>query len=90
MQTVFLIGNGFDVNLGLKTRYTEFYDYYLNIPTKNENVKKLKLHLKENKSDFWSDLEIGLGKYTANLSSYEQVEEAYDDINDEIVFRVEQ
>lgn len=84
MQTVFLIGNGFDVNLGLKTRYTEFYDYYLNILTNNENVKNLKQHLKENKSDFWSDLEIGLGKYTAELNSYEQVEEAYDDINDEM------
>lgn len=84
MQTVFLIGNGFDVNLGLKTRYAEFYEYYLNIPTDNDNIKNLKLHLKENKSDFWSDLEIGLGKYTANLSSYEQVEEAYDDINDEM------
>ena len=39
MQTVFLLGNGFDVNLGLKTRYAEFYDYYLNIRTENENVK---------------------------------------------------
>lgn len=25
MQVTFLIGNGFDVNLGLKTKYTEFY-----------------------------------------------------------------
>lgn len=84
MQTVFLIGNGFDVNLGLKTRYAEFYDYYLNIHADNENIKNLKLHLTENKSEFWSDLEIALGKYTTKFSSFEQIEEVYDDINDEM------
>lgn len=84
MQTVFLIGNGFDVNLGLKTRYAEFYEYYLNIPTENKNIRNLKEHLRENKSDFWSDLEIALGKYTAELSSFEQMEEVYDDINNEM------
>lgn len=84
MQTVFLIGNGFDVNLGLKTRYAEFYEYYLNIPTNNENVKNLKLHLKENSLDFWSDLEIAMGKYTSKFNSFAQVEEVYDDINDEM------
>ena len=29
MNITFLIGNGFDINLGLKTRYTNFYPYYL-------------------------------------------------------------
>ena len=84
MQTVFLIGNGFDVNLGLKTRYAEFYEYYLDIPTDNKNIRALKEHLRENKSDFWSDLEIALGKYTTRFSSFEQIEEVYDDINDEM------
>lgn len=84
MQTVFLIGNGFDVNLGLKTRYAELYDYYLNIRTENKNIKNLKQHLKENRSDLWSNLEIALGKYTAEFSSFEQIEKVYDDINDEM------
>lgn len=84
MQTVFLIGNGFDVNLGLKTRYAEFYDYYLNVHADSENIKNLKLHLTENKSEFWSDLEVALGKYTAEFSSFEQMEEVYDDINNEM------
>ena len=84
MQTVFVIGNGFDVNLGLKTRYAEFYEYYLDIPTDNKNIRALKEHLRENKSDFWSDLEIALGKYTTRFSSFEQIEEVYDDINDEM------
>ncbi len=29
MNITFLIGNGFDLNLGLKTRYTDFYKYYM-------------------------------------------------------------
>ena len=28
MKILFLIGNGFDKNLGLPTSYLEFYDYY--------------------------------------------------------------
>ncbi len=30
MNITFLIGNGFDVNLGLKTLYADFYDTYIN------------------------------------------------------------
>ena len=30
MKVVYLIGNGFDLNLGLKTSYSDFYTYYLN------------------------------------------------------------
>lgn len=28
MQILYLIGNGFDINLNMKTRYTEFYEHY--------------------------------------------------------------
>jgi hypothetical protein len=27
----FILGNGFDLNLGLKTRYTDFYPEYIKI-----------------------------------------------------------
>jgi hypothetical protein len=29
MNILFLIGNGFDLNLGMKTRYVDFYNYYI-------------------------------------------------------------
>ena len=29
MNITFLVGNGFDLNLGLKTKYTDFYPSYL-------------------------------------------------------------
>ena len=28
LNITFLIGNGFDIGLGLKTRYKDFYKYY--------------------------------------------------------------
>ena len=33
MRITFLIGNGFDLNLGLKTRYTDFSPYYCDMPS---------------------------------------------------------
>lgn len=45
----------------------------------------MKSHLKEKLSTedkFWSDLEIALGNYTTNFSSLEEMELAYNDLND--------
>ncbi len=66
---LFIIGNGFDLALGLKTSYRDFIDWYI---TQNEepedkrirNFKdKIKDDLKENINS-WADLEIRLGEYT--------------------------
>lgn len=83
MKIVYLIGNGFDINIGLKTKYKDFYDYYLNLDRSadNEQVAKLKQALNP-KDQFWSDLEIALGEYTTNFSSLEEMEFAYNDLND--------
>lgn len=48
-------------------------------------MKRLKSHLKEKLSaedKYWSDLEIALGNYTTNFSSLEELELAYNDLND--------
>lgn len=90
MKTVFLIGNGFDINLGLDTSYKSFYKTYLNLPKskeENDTIIKLKTHIRndisgENKN--WSDLEIGMGNYTEELSNFEELELVYDDLNEEM------
>lgn len=89
MRTVYLIGNGVDVNIGLPTRYIDFYNYYLGLNQSEDSkvVSNLKNHLKDclsNDGTYWSDLEEALGKYTTELHSYEELEEAYDDINEEM------
>lgn len=42
MNILFLIGNGFDINLGMQTRYTDFYKYYATVPTSKDSILKLK------------------------------------------------
>ena len=66
MNIVFLIGNGFDLNLDLETRYRNFYDYYIPLPSKNPTIEKFKKELSEN-LDKWADLELELGKYANNF-----------------------
>lgn len=89
MKTVFLIGNGFDINLGLKTSYSDFYDYYLGLPQDKDSklISDLKTHIKNDingSNSNWSDLEIGMGNYTENLKTFEEIEITFDDLNDEM------
>lgn len=58
MNITFLIGNGFDINLGLKTRYTDFYPYYLK---KHPEEMIAKFISQDNNYENWADLELGLG-----------------------------
>lgn len=74
MNILYLIGNGFDINLGLKTGYSDFYDYYLSQGTKSEVVAKLKTHLEKERYTTWADLELGMGEYTKNVSDCHDLE----------------
>lgn len=60
MNVTYILGNGFDLNLGLKTSYYDFYDYYKNIPSPNEDIENLKEDIKSNINQ-WSDLEHRIG-----------------------------
>ena len=89
MKVVYLIGNGFDLNLGLKTGYSDFYKYYLNCIDNDVQISQLKLHLKHDKNNegkyqYWSDLEIAMGEYTKEFSHREDMEKVYNDLNDNL------
>ena len=60
MYITFLIGNGFDLNLGLKTRYSDFYDYYKESATKDSVI--LQWIQEDNDKGDWADLECALGE----------------------------
>lgn len=83
MNITYIIGNGFDVNLGLKTKYSDFYDYYLGIETTNEDIEKLKEDISKNVT-FWSDLERRLGEYTEKVSNVDTMIDLFDDIAREL------
>ena len=89
MKVVYLIGNGFDLNLGLKTGYSDFYTYYLNNINDDFDIFRLKTHLKHDKNNegkyqYWSDLEIAMGEYTKEFSHREDMEKVYNDLNDNL------
>ena len=79
MNIVHIIGNGFDLNLGLKTSYKHFYEYYKNQESKIENIKLLKKEI-ESDSENWSDLELALGKFTRKVKTVEEFEIIRQDI----------
>lgn len=71
MNITFLIGNGFDINLGMKTRYSEFLESYLqNSNNDSKLIEKFKRDIK-NEKDLWSFAERAFGKYTNNFSNEE-------------------
>ena len=79
---MYIIGNGFDLNLNLKTSYRDFYKYFIEQSSKKELVAEMKENLD---SETWADLELALGKYTAKFDSIEAFQEAYFEISDKLV-----
>ena len=79
MNVLYLIGNGFDLRLGLPTRYVDFLEYYKGQTPKlgtgrgqqEEAIKKYKERFfaemaeREGRGEEqWKDLEIALGEFT--------------------------
>lgn len=85
MNITFLIGNGFDIGIGLKTRYENFYDEYIKIQEDdNENIKSFKKTLlkwqnmsAEEKSEYkkivdWADFESAFGVHSIDFKIEEK------------------
>lgn len=63
MNITFLIGNGFDIKLGLKTRYTDFYKIYIDSNKDNEN-ESIKTFTDMIQPDYktWADFEMAFAE----------------------------
>ncbi|WP_420387231.1 AbiH family protein [Roseivirga sp.] len=83
MNVVYIIGNGFDLNLGLKTRYSDFYPFYKDVENESRIIKELKKSIDSNIEN-WSDLELALGKYTKNIKTTEEFDEIFEDLGDRL------
>lgn len=70
MNITFLIGNGFDRNLGLKTAYSDFVKYYKNTEAQTEVLQNFRNYIKDNE-ELWSAAEIALGQYTSQFEKGE-------------------
>lgn len=93
MNVLFIIGNGFDLRLGLPTRYSDFLMYYKGIEP------KYALDVKDSKDKFfevmqekerlgnqeWKDLEVALGDFTSLFTDKSVFLSFYRDINHSLV-----
>ncbi|MDO5126184.1 MAG: AbiH family protein [Eubacteriales bacterium] len=68
MSTLFLIGNGFDVNCGMKTKYTDVYDGYIKEASSTDVIKTFKENISADYKT-WGDFEMSMAEYAKNLNS---------------------
>jgi hypothetical protein len=72
-RITFLIGNGFDLQVGLKTRYIDFYNIYKVIANDdNELIKWFKNQITKDEGHGWinwSDFEIHMGEASSNFAN---------------------
>lgn len=83
MKILFIIGNGFDINLGIKSKYSDFYNFYQTVNSNSESINNLKKSISGDLKN-WSDLELALGDYTENINSTLEFDEMFDDIGDNL------
>lgn len=74
MNITFFVGNGFDINLGLNTRYSDFYPYFLDNASHDNMIRQW---LSADVS-LWADLEERLGQKLEKVVESEK-EKFYDD-----------
>ena len=94
MKILYLIGNGFDLHVGLKTAYPAFLKYYLAQPLPDaidEVGQRFIMRLKndiQNNIQLWSDLEFRYGKHMSQIGGMGKavytLQEELDIINDDI------
>lgn len=94
MNMLYLIGNGFDLNLGLPTRYSDFLEYYFkHAPLNHKATSQESIRIQEYKDLFkktiennagdhqWKDLEVALGIFSSQFKDPEHFLEFYTDLN---------
>lgn len=83
MKITFLLGNGFDLQCGLKTSYTDFYEYIFENKygikltqqedetalSRIDNIIYSEIYKSRDRIDTWADLELQLGKLTNKISN---------------------
>ena len=83
MNITFLIGNGFDLNLGMKTKYNDFLKYY-NHPKRRKTklIKDFVIDILQEK-DLWSSAEVAFGEYTDSYDGVKRTVENYCDCHED-------
>lgn len=94
MKVTFLLGNGFDLSCGMKTRYTDFYPQYIAQASASPVIENFKQNIDEEVQRsaigaaqewyMWSDFEQGLGTYARQLTSENELIDCVRDFRREL------
>lgn len=73
MNVTYLIGNGFNLHLGMKTSFKDICEAYVEEKSDNEIINNFKTVLKNDSPEYknWSDFEIAMGRYSKNYDKFE-------------------
>lgn len=85
-KVTFILGNGFDLGVGLKTSYSDMYDSYVNKTSHSTTIFNFKHQLAIRKPyDKWSDFEMAMAEYAEVLSSEKELIECVRDFKQHMV-----
>lgn len=84
MSTLFIIGNGFDLNCGMKTSYKDVYREYVQIKNSSNVIKQFKSNIR-NDIENWSDFELAMAEYAKQLDCEDEFIECVNDFSDFLI-----
>lgn len=83
MNVTLILGNGFDLNMGLPTAYSDFYKYYMQVDSP-KTTRPIKQGI-ENNPETWADLEKNLGEISKEyMQDSDAYIEAFENVRDEL------
>lgn len=68
MNITFLIGNGFDINCGMKCTYKDAYEAYIRMSSDSTIIEQFKRRIGDN-IDTWADFEVAMASDMINYKS---------------------
>lgn len=74
----FLIGNGFDLACGLKSKYKDTYKGYTGSPSSSDVIKSFKDNIEED-IETWADFEMAIAEHAKDFCDAEKLEECITD-----------
>jgi hypothetical protein len=91
-RITFIIGNGFDLGMNMRTRYSDVYDGYILTPSASEVIARFKNELSEKAPHGypnWSDFEMGMALYAKTLASENELVECVRDFKSYMVHHLQ-
>lgn len=86
MNITFLIGNGFDIRMGIESAYKKVEAHYVALEKTDERLKAFQKSMAEN-GEYWSNFESAIGQYTKEFNDHEQENFQFclDDFTEELI-----